>query len=250
MKQIKAIGFDLFNTLITMDPQALDEAMGRLLTSLEGSDLSLEHEAFKQAYWESTLRFLKEARQNGRETHNRFWISEALETLGYKLPPDDPRITSAVDDYFSAFLQYCRLIPGTIEMLESIKGRCRLGLLSNFTHAPAAIEIIKEMSLRPFFDVVLVSGELGYRKPHPLVFTRLIDQLGVEKNQILFVGDDPEPDITGAQEAGLHPVWMTYVRDHDISFVPGYFSQYDKEPDSDVLRISTWNDLLALLDQD
>ena len=250
MKQIKAIGFDLFNTLITMDPQALDEAMSRLLSSLEGNDLALEHEAFKQAYWESTIRFLKKARQNGRETHNSFWISEALETLGYKIPADDLRIASAVDNYFSAFLQYCRLIPGTIEMLGSIKDRYRLGLLSNFTHAPAAIEIIEEMSLRPFFDVVLVSGELGYRKPHPLVFTRLIDQLGVEKNQILFVGDDPEPDITGAQEAGLHPVWMTYVRDHDISFVPGYFSQYDKGPESNVLRISTWNELLALLDQD
>ena len=248
MKQIKAIGFDLFNTLITMDPQALDEAMNRLLTSLEENDLALDHETFKQAYWESTIRFLKEARQNGRETHNSFWISEALETLGYKLPPDDPRIIRAVDDYFSAFLPYCRHIPGTIEMLESIKDRYGLGLLSNFTHAPAAIGIIEEMDLRPFFDVVLVSGELGYRKPHPLVFSKLTDQLGVEKNQILFVGDDPEPDITGAQQAGLLPVWMTYVRDHDISFVPGYFSQYDEGPDSNVLRISNWNELLALLD--
>ena len=150
MKQIKAIGFDLFNTLITMDPHALDEAMSRLLSSLEGNDLALEHEAFKQAYWESTLRFLKKARQNGRETHNSFWISEALETLGYKIPADDLRITSAVDDYFSAFLQYCRLIPETIEMLESIKDRYRLGLLSNLTHAPAAIAIIEEMNLRPF----------------------------------------------------------------------------------------------------
>lgn len=249
MKQIKAIGFDLFNTLITMDPRALDEAMNRLLSSLEGNNLSLDHEAFKQAYWESTIHFLKEARQNGRETHNSFWISEALETVGHKLTPDDPRINSAVEDYFSAFLQYCRLIPGTIEMLESIKERFRLGLLSNLTHAPAAIDILEELNLRPFFDVVLVSGELGYRKPHPLVFTKLIDQLGVEKNQILFVGDDPEPDIKGAQEAGLVPVWMTYVRDNDISFVPGYFSKYDEGPDGDVLRISRWNELLALLDQ-
>ena len=249
MKQIKAIGFDLFNTLITMDPHALDEGMDRLLTSLEGSNFSLEHETFKKAYWESTVRFLKKARENGRETHNSLWISEALKTQGYKILSDDPRITRAVDEYFSAFLKHCRLIPGTIEMLRSIKGRYRVGLLSNLTHAPAAFKIIEKMGLRPFFDVVLVSGELGYRKPHPFVFTRLIDKLGVEKNQILFVGDDPEPDITGARQAGLLPVWMTYVQDHDISFVPGYFTKYEEGPESDVLRISNWNELLALLGQ-
>jgi putative hydrolase of the HAD superfamily len=134
-------------------------------------------------------------------------------------------------------------------MLRALRGLYRLGLLTNFTHAPAAREIIDRVGLTPFFDVLLISGELGYRKPHPLVFRRLIEHLGVEKNQILYVGDDPEPDITGAQRAGLQPVWTTYIRDQNLPFALGIMSRDAEEPDLKVPRISTWKDLLSLLDK-
>jgi len=249
MNNIKAIGFDLFNTLITAERKALGEAMSKLTRSLQLSGLALEEEAFKRAHREAALRFIKETRKRGRETHNRFWISAALQTQGFHIPPEDPRIARGVDAYFSAFLPNCNLIPGTTEMLEALKGPYRLGLLSNFTHAPAAREIIDGVGLSPFFEVVIISGELGYCKPHPLIFRQLIEQLGVEKDQILYVGDDPEPDITGAQRAGLQPVWMTYVRDRDLPLSPGVPSGRPENPDGHVPRISTWGELFDLLDK-
>ena len=247
MKQIKAIGFDLFNTLISVEPHALHDAVIRLTRSLQQSGLNLEPETFRQSHREAAVRFMKETRRDGRETHNRFWISAALKTQGHTVPPDDPRIARAVDAYFSAFSQHCHLIPGTGEMLKTLKGSYLIGLLSNFTHAPAAKEIMDRMGLTPFFDVVVISGELGYCKPHPLVFRHLIDRLGVEKNQILYVGDDPEPDIAGAKRAGIQPIWMTYVRDHNLSFAPGYLSSQTNGLDSEIPRISTWKELLSLL---
>jgi putative hydrolase of the HAD superfamily len=249
MNHIKAIGFDLFNTLITAEPQTLNEAMSRLISSLQQSGLNLGNEPFKEAHHKAAVQFVEKARQDGRETHNRFWISAALHTQGYNVPPDDPRIAAAVDAYFSAFFQHCYLIPGTKEMLGALKDLYRLGLLTNFTHPPAAREIIDRIGLTPFFDVVLISGELGYRKPHPLVFHRLIEHMEAEKNQILYVGDDPEPDINGAQRAGLQPVWTTYIRDKNLPFVPGVLSRVEEEPDVKVPRISTWKDLLSLLDK-
>ena len=132
-------------------------------------------------------------------------------------------------------------------MLGTLKGRYRLGLLSNFTHAPAARAVIDSVGITHFFDVLIISGELGYCKPHPLVFRRLIEQLGVKKGQILFVGDDPLPDITGALQAGLQPVWMTYVRDKHIPLSPSPSSDAETV-NSNVPVISTWQDLLDLLD--
>ncbi|MGD2126640.1 MAG: HAD family hydrolase, partial [Desulfobacteraceae bacterium] len=214
---IKAIGFDLFNTLITVEPETLREANKRLISSLRQSGFAIEDKPFKEAHVQAALRFLEECRSDGRETHNRFWISAALQSHGYDVPPDDARVALAVEAYFSAFFDSCHLIPGTGEMLETLKGPFRLGLLSNFTHPPAANEIIDRVGLTPFFDVVLISGALGYRKPHPLVFRKLIEELGVPKNQILYVGDDLEPDIMGARQAGLQPVWTTYVRDQGIA---------------------------------
>ena len=247
MNHIRAIGFDLFNTLVIAEPHILDEAMRRLVSSLRQSGFAFENEPFKEGYREAVLQFIEKARKDGRETHNRFWISAALKSQGYNISPDDPRITIAVDAYFSAFFLHCHLIPGTKEMLGILRGMYSLGLLTNFTHGPAAREIINRLGLTPFFDVVLISGELGYRKPHPLVFRHLIEHLGVEKDQILYVGDDPEPDISGAQKAGLQPVLTTYVRDNNLPLAPGMVFRGTEELDSKVPRISKWKELLALL---
>jgi putative hydrolase of the HAD superfamily len=143
----------------------------------------------------------------------------------------------------------CRLIPGATEMLETLKGAYRLGLLSNFTHPPAIREIIDSLGLTPRFDAVLISGELGYRKPHPLVFQQLLRELEVRKEQILYVGDDPEPDIAGARQAGIRPVWFTYVRDKRVPSSPGIAGMASQDPEGDVTRISDWADLLSLLDE-
>jgi putative hydrolase of the HAD superfamily len=248
MNRIKAVGFDLFNTLITVEPQALDEAENRLVCSLRQEGLAVEREPFKQVHREAALRFIRDAQRDGRETHNRFWIRAALKRWGYSIAPNDPRIALAVDAYFSAFLPFCHLIPGTRDMFGFLKGKYRLGLLSNFTHAPAALDIINKVGLTPFFDVVLISGALGYRKPHPLTFRRLIEQLAVDKNEILYVGDDPEPDITGAQRAGIRPVWTTYVRDQHIPPAPGVLSRSSQKADRTVPRISAWKELITLLE--
>jgi putative hydrolase of the HAD superfamily len=247
MNSVKAIGFDLFNTLITIDPGAMPEAFNRLAASLKESGLLPEKDSFKKAYRESALRFMAETKVDGRETHNRFWISEALNTLGQRISPDDESIARAVDAYFSTFYDYYRLIPGTEEMLERISLNYRVGLLSNFTHAPAVMRLLELTGLAPFFDITLVSGAIGFRKPHPMVFQMLVERLDVEKDYILYVGDDLGPDVMGAQKAGIRPVWMTYVQDHKLPVLPGLGSGPDNLPGSSVPRVSDWNDLLALL---
>jgi len=247
MNEIKAIGFDLFNTLITVEPQTLQEAHGRLFGSLNESGFHLDEDVFRKAHRQSAIDHLAECQKDGRETHNRFWISAALADQGYQVSPEDWRIAAAVDRYFSAFLEYCHLIPGTGSMLETVRKKYRLGLLTNFTHGPAARNILEYLGITPFFGTILISGELGYRKPHPSVFLKLVEKFGVKTSQILYVGDDPEPDIKGARAVGLQPVWTTYVMDHQIHYARGILNGVPEPPDPTVPRISTWQDLLSLL---
>jgi len=247
MEHIRAIGFDLFNTLITVEPQTLQEANARLLRSLLQSGFMLEEDDFRKAHRQAAMDHLSECRKDGRETHNRFWISAALSDQGYQISPDDWRIAASVEAYFSAFLDCCRLIPETGSMLETVKKKYRLGLLTNFTHGPAARDILDYLGITPFFSTILISGELGYRKPHPSVFVKLVEQLRVETHQVLYVGDDPEPDITGARAVGIQPVWTTYVMDHHVPYARGILTGVPEPPDPPVPRISTWQDLLSLL---
>jgi len=249
MDQIRAIGFDLFNTLITVEPQTLQEAHSRLFSSLSESGFRLEEDAFRKAHRQAAMDHLAECQKSGRETHNRFWISEALADQGHQVSPDDLRIAGAVECYFSAFLEFCHLIPGTWHMLEMLKETYRLGLLTNFTHGPAARNILDHLGITSFFGIILISGELGYRKPHPSVFLKLIEQFGVETEQILYVGDDPDPDINGARSVGLQPVWTTYVIDHQVPYARGILTGVPEPPDPPVPRISTWQDLLSLLNK-
>jgi putative hydrolase of the HAD superfamily len=121
----------------------------------------------------------------------------------------------------------------------------RLGMLTNFTHGPAARKIIRQLGLTPLFDVILISGEIGFRKPSPLVFQRLCGHLGVLETQILHVGDDPEADILGALNAGIQPVWVMHG---DVTPFRNPFPQEPVLPIGDVPTISSWQELLAILD--
>lgn len=247
MPDIKAIGFDLFNTLITVEPDTLRDAMERMVISLQKNGIAIDYEPFKNSYREAAFKYVQQARKDGKETHNSIWVSAALNKNGSSIPPDDARIGIAIDQYFSAFYDNCHTLPGTIDMLDKMKERYPLGLLSNFTHGPAAREILERTDLAPYFNAIIISGELGYRKPHPKVFKKLAEQLGTDSNEIIFIGDDPEPDIHGAWRSGLKPVWITYVRDNNIPILRGVLHSDLEKPDLDIPSISLWQDLYALL---
>jgi putative hydrolase of the HAD superfamily len=246
MQHITAIGFDLFETLITVENLRREEAGGRLMQSLKSSGFAIADESFFPIYRAAARRFMAAAQQDGKETHNRFWVSTALQELGHDVQPDDARIALAVETYFSAFIDYAAPIPGTMEMLATLKGKYRLGLLSNLTHAPAALRIIDKLGMAPFFDAVVVSGQLGYRKPHPKVFLELLDQLGTPKEQTVFVGDNLEADIHGAQHMGIQPIWMTYVQSQKALEVLG-LAEAPPPATPSVPTITNWQDFLTLL---
>ncbi|MGD9160436.1 MAG: HAD family hydrolase [Desulfobacteraceae bacterium] len=247
MNDIKAIGFDLFNTLIVIEPDTLIHAMQRMLRSLKGNGFAIEDSAYIRDYRDAASLYIAQAREDGIETHNSIWVSHVLNNYGITIRPEDERIGEAVDEYFSAFYDRVDVIPDTIETLNLLKNRYPLGLLSNFTHAPAAREILIRTGLAPCFDTILISGELGYRKPNPVVFEELSKGLGVEKEKIIYTGDDPEPDIHGASKAGLNPVWFTYIVENNVPIIRGTIQSENVKPEIDVPRVSSWKQFMGIL---
>jgi len=246
-KELKGIGFDLFNTLIFAEPNALKTALGRLTSSLLESGIQIDPEQFRQYHRESAIYFIRKADESGIETHNRFWISGALTRLGITLSPDDPIIQRGVDAYFSAFYDHCHLIPGTVEMLKILSTGYRIGLVSNFTHAPAARKLLEFLRIADFLHTIIISGEVGYRKPNPRIFDIFCDSIKLNPAQILYVGDDPLHDIEGAMKAGIQPVWMTYVMDEGLPVVPGHVRYSNDHLDQEVPRISSWDQFMKIM---
>ena len=225
----------------------MDIAMERLWSSLCRSSITVDFERLIQEHQQAAQEYLQTARQNGRETHNRFWLSTALFRLGQNIRADDPRISDAIEAYFSAFCDHSCLIPDTIRMLSILKEHYCLGILSNFTHAPVVKKMLGDLQLTQYFQALLISDEIGYRKPKEIVFKSLLQALNVDKDKLIYIGDDPECDIDGAYEAGIEPIWMTYVRDSNIPMAPGPDSKKRQIPLNQTHRISSWSELLHLL---
>jgi HAD superfamily hydrolase (TIGR01549 family) len=64
-------------------------------------------------------------------------------------------------------------------------------------------EQLRRHRLRGWFDHVVMSGELGVRKPDPAPFRAALERLGVEPARAVHVGDHPPHDEVGARAAGM-----------------------------------------------
>ena len=82
-------------------------------------------------------------------------------------------------------------------VLRAHRAGLRTGLLSNSWGNEYPREGWDEM-----FDAIVISGEVGMRKPEPRIFFHLLDLLGVTPEQAVFV-DDLEQNCAAARELGI-----------------------------------------------
>jgi len=101
-----------------------------------------------------------------------------------------------------------RLPPGHLEVLQALAARYRLGLVSNFDHAPTARRILAQHRVADFFEVTLISDGFGRRKPHASIFEAALQALGVAPGDAIFVGDSFSDDVIGAHNARLEAAWI------------------------------------------
>ena len=97
------------------------------------------------------------------------------------------------------------LFPDAPACLKGLKRRgFRLGVISNWD---ATLEhLLREMGYLPYFDEVVASAAVGYRKPNPAIFEIALERMGVEASEAVHVGDLPEADGEGAASAGIRPI--------------------------------------------
>ncbi len=115
--------------------------------------------------------------------------------------------------------------------LKGLKERgCALGVVSNWD---AGLEgLLRDLRLLPYFDTVVSSAVVGYRKPNPVIFQLACEQMGVDAACAVHVGDRPDADGDGAAAAGIRPI---IVDRHGTEFACGYE------------RVSTLEDLPGLV---
>ena len=114
----------------------------------------------------------------------------------------DASMADAAFEVFYAARNEVELYPDVLPTLAVLKRHHRLFALSN---GNADLELI---GLADYFELHVTARAAGALKPDRRAFRCLLDACGVDSARLLHIGDDPDADIGGAQDAGLSTAWI------------------------------------------
>ncbi|MDD6467728.1 MAG: HAD family hydrolase [Erysipelotrichaceae bacterium] len=116
-------------------------------------------------------------------------------------------------------------------VVHELQKKYRLGLLSNGS-VESQRRKINRLPFKDVFEYSLVSGELGIHKPDKRIFLKVCEDMGVQPEECVYVGDNPRCDIEGAIGAKMKPIWITKEKYHE---------------NKEVICISNLTELLSIL---
>lgn len=210
MDSIKGIFFDLHGTIM-LSPD-LSAAWARWFTALhtcmarQGSSISREEFApYVEAFFEKPR---PDFADQGLSLYER-----RLRDLGHRLGLDlDLRtLRSIVDHTIEAWYRDMYVDPEAYDVLEDLKQRFKIGLVTNWDYSPSIYRLLADYELEDYFETVVVSDEVGVAKPDPGIFHVALRRAGLEPKEAAYVGDAPE-DVEGSLAAGLQPILIKRKR--------------------------------------
>ena len=197
---IRAVAFDGYGTLIEFTVPHFLAVMKELIHA-HGVDVD------PQALWD---RFVEAAKAVRGENHHEpvyrryedAWtlqFERAARDLGFQ---GDGRLAAA---HLKRELSEADVFAEVPSVLAALRGRYRLAVLSNADN-DFLLACLARNGLE--FETVVTSEMVGAIKPDPRIFHYLAEVLALPREQILYVGDWPMPDILGARRAGVPVAWL------------------------------------------
>ncbi|MBO4485050.1 MAG: HAD family hydrolase [Lachnospiraceae bacterium] len=220
---IKAVVFDMFETLVTL-------FKGRTYFSENiAEDLGIPVDAFRDAWHKTEL----------DRTIGMYTLEDGLrKSLEMLDACTDEAVELVVRKRREGLTDTFNNIPDEIiNLLTELKKRgILIGVISNCFSDEC--EMIHNSKLFPFFDSAKLSYEQGTFKPNPVIFYRMLDELGLEPNECLYVGDGGSRELLAATAIGMKAVQAEWFR--PLAFEPHIpcpvMMEYDQaEKPADVL---------------
>jgi HAD superfamily hydrolase (TIGR01549 family) len=216
----KAVVIDLFDTLVTWNPEGLPlmQFRGREIRSTtpllypalksalrERFDAEKFSEAHAAAYADI---FAERSRHDATEITCLERFQRTLNALGIEQRVATPLAETLRKVHMSQVRKVTKAPPARVAAMKQIAKHYRVGLISNFDDSQTGHQIMRDTGIRDLFDAVLISADTGYRKPNPRIFKMILDAMKLKAAEILFVGDTPVDDVLGSKGVGMHSAWI------------------------------------------
>ena len=151
------------------------------------------------------------------DTIRRVSLARTLAEVGH---PSDDDARRLFEVYTAARFAATRPFAGVPELLNDLKGRYQLGVVSNGNTNPDRV------GLGGIFSFAVLAQDCGLTKPDPRIFDLALNKCGRSAAQVVHVGDSLESDVMGANGCGIRSVWLNMdgatndsgiAPDHEIS---------------------------------
>lgn len=101
------------------------------------------------------------------------------------------------------------LLPDAKEIMEDLHKTYQLIAVTNGI-ADTQYARLQKTGLKPYFDQIFISGEIGSQKPEPAFFDAVFQKNPtLNKKEVLMIGDNLDTDILGGINYGLDTCWIT-----------------------------------------
>ena len=207
---IKAVLFDMFDTLMLIEKnhEFYSPSLMRMYRYLKRNGIDVSVEKFDATYIEVRDRLFAKADLNFEEPHFNVRVSETLKSLGYNYDVSSPLVTKATGEFCAEFMKYVRIDPNTKSVLEELRGKYKLGIVSNFAIPECVFKLLNGDNIEELFDVIVISGAVNKRKPSPEIFQSALKALGVSAAETAFVGDTIDADVEGSKAVGMKAIYI------------------------------------------
>lgn len=203
-EKITDVFFDLDHTL--WDFERNSALTFQFIFKNEG--LAIDLERFLEYYVPINLKFWKLYREErvSKEELRYQRLRQSFDLMGFGIT--DQIIYALSESYIQHLSSFKHVIPGTFELLEYLKEKYRLHIITN-GFSEAQEKKMDNANIRHYFEVVINSEMAGVKKPNPEIFLLALKEAGVAPQNALMIGDNLEADILGAQNVGLHAIHLS-----------------------------------------
>ncbi|NOY98858.1 MAG: HAD family hydrolase [Chloroflexi bacterium] len=206
---IRAIFFDLDGTLrhsVPLGGDVFSDHVAELGLPITSED-RLRAARWEHYYWASSSELLVD-RRSFQDDDDAFWgnyVARRLRALG--VPPKRvDELTLLVRQHMQETYQPENWVPPELhELLPELRqAGYTLAVVSNRTNP--FDDVLDELGLTAYFDLVMAAGEVDAWKPDPEIFEHAMQRANVTAEQTLYIGDNYYADVVGARNAGVQPV--------------------------------------------
>ncbi len=213
MSEIKCILFDCMETVV--DVFKLPDIRMYAWFAYKGcgyEDLWMDFDDFVQEY--NAARIEMDKCRSKYEEYNIFdrFSFMVKQKLGEKDKVEEA-VAGISDSYWANYKANCYVDDAVKATLADLHSRYRMGIVSNFMVDGGIEELLVIHGVERYFDFIVTSIKVGWRKPHRGIYDAALKLAEVPKDQILFVGDDYVCDYVGAIDFGFNAILLDKMKD-------------------------------------